>query len=1380
LAGFVINGQAAGDKSGRSVAGVGDVNGDGFADVIVGAYYADPDSRADAGRSYVVFGRTGSTAVDLATLAADANGFVIDGESAGDISGKNVAGAGDVNGDGLADLILAVGNHGSGRSYVVFGQTGSDPIDLSAVAEGTGGFAINGQSDSSGASAASAGDVNGDGLADLIVGANGANGGAGSSYVIFGSTSGAFSQTAVEMGTVDDDELGGASGSTASQTLIGGEGDDTLTGGGGADVLYGGSGDDVLVLDASNVEALSEAFGEGGTTKLARVDGGSGLDTIELSGDSIDLDLTQISDSRIESVERIDLTGDGDNTLTLAYNDVLDLAGMNLINATTRTALGWTDGGTGGYTFAASEGRHQLIVTGDDGDSINESGAFWTNMGTVTNGGNTYVVYNSDSGLAQVLIDERVTINGFTAASDIAPPELQSAVFNNSTLILTLTFDEPYSPHDLSAWQVLVNGTTPNAIVMPLPGGLPTELRLLLTSPVTEGEDTLALTYLAPIAPEDTLQDTAGNLFQSITTPFDITLDTGGGGGGSDSTPPELVEAVIDGFTVTLTFDELLDADSSDTPGVFEVLVDGNPATITATPVIDGYTVTLTLDEAVDESIEDITVGYMDLGAGTAILDEDGNELADFDDEPVFNETGTGGGGDGGGGGGGTSTPTNLSAIAAGTGGFVINGEVLGDNSGISVSGAGDVNGDGLEDVIVGASRAIGAAGRSYVVFGNSGGVAVELSDVAEGTGGFVINGLGACDYSGGSVAAAGDVNGDGLADLIIGAAGGGAANGGHSYVVFGRSGGNVDLDDVVEGIGGFVINGQTDSDASGSSVAGAGDVNGDGLADLIIGAPMANLYLGRSYVVFGQTSPGVVELSDVAAGTGGFVIDGGSGFDHIGVGICVAGAGDVNGDGFADLLVGADQTNPYFRDHAGRSYVVFGSGELTGFDLSDLVGTSVTGVEDGGIAIIGEANEDFSGRSVAAAGDVNGDGLADLIIGAHLKDLIAGTDVGRSYVVFGKAPDTLPIELSEIAAGTGGFAISGQNEHDHSGISVAGAGDLNGDGLADLLIGANQAQSSSPPAGLTYVVFGRTATTEVLLSAIAAGTGGFVINGENANDRNGTSVAAAGDINGDGLADLIVGAYRADFDFGTDPENDAGRSYVIFGSTTGSFSQTAVDQLGNGTSQTLTGSSDAQTIAGGGGDDTIEGGGGADVLLGGAGDDILAIDDTTVDALEAAFGSGGNTAQLARIDGGSGIDTLRLDGADMVLDLTLITNQGAGTPGSTSRIESIEKIDLTGSGNNELVLGIKDVFDIAGMNSFNNANGWDDDTYDLGADGPGGADPVRRHQLVVDGDEGDTMIPSADWNLEGTVTHNAVTYHVYNHDNAQLLINDAVTRMIT
>jgi hypothetical protein len=465
-----------------------------------------------------------------------------------------------------------------------------------------------------------------------------------------------------------------------------------------------------------------------------------------------------------------------------------------------------------------------------------------------------------------------------------------------------------------------------------------------------------------------------------------------------------------------------------------------------------------------------------------------------------------------------------------------IDGADVGSETGAVVAGAGDVNGDGIADVIIGARLASNnsrfASGSAYVVFGQANPTRIDLNNL--GSGGFRIDGAATADLAGDSVAGAGDVNGDGLADLIVGAEGAGNNSrfaSGSAYVVFGKaSTSTVDLSSLGEQ--GFRIDGATSGDEAGISVAGAGDVNGDGYPDVIVGAfnagNNARPASGSAYVVFGTVSTSTVDLA--ALGGQGFRIDGGNAGDEAGT--SVAGAGDMNGDGRSDVIVGAPQASNSSLHFSGSAYVVFGQANPTPIDL-DHLGSR-------GFRIDGAGAGDEAGFSVAKAGDVNGDGVSDVIVGAETASNNNRALSGSAYVVFGKA-STSGVALS--ALGAQGFRVDGAAVGDEAGFSVAGAGDVNGDGRPDVIVGAFFADNNSrTSSGSDYVVFGKASTTTVDLGALRGQ--GFRVDGAAASDFVGGSVAGAGDVNGDGRPDLIVGAEGAD----NNGRLNSGSAYVLYG----------------------------------------------------------------------------------------------------------------------------------------------------------------------------------------------------------------------------------------
>ena len=304
-AGIIIFGADANDGSGWSVSSAGDMNDDGFDDLIIGAVFADSKDnlKQDAGESYVIFGGAIMPAtIDLASL--DTAGITIFGADAGDFSGGAVSSAGDVNGDGFDDLVI--------------GANGGDA---------SGNLKPN----------------------------------AGESYLIFGGNG--FTSSVTHLGSAAGETL---TGTAAANVMNGGRGNDILIGNGGADVLTGGQGNDVL--------ALSDLT-------FKRIIGGTGSDTLRLDGSGMSLNLMAVPDNRILGIEIIDITGSGNNTLTLNLRDVLNL----------------------------SDESNMLTVRRNGGDVVNTGGG-WTAGPDQIIGLNNFKVYTQGS--ARLLIQDTGVIDG--------------------------------------------------------------------------------------------------------------------------------------------------------------------------------------------------------------------------------------------------------------------------------------------------------------------------------------------------------------------------------------------------------------------------------------------------------------------------------------------------------------------------------------------------------------------------------------------------------------------------------------------------------------------------------------------------------------------------------------------------------------------------------------------------------------------------------------------------------------------------------------------------------------------------------------------------------------------------------------------------------
>ncbi|MFA7000564.1 MAG: FG-GAP-like repeat-containing protein [Candidatus Omnitrophota bacterium] len=1111
-------GETAGDNFGASVAAGGDLNNDGYSDVLIGAH----GYSSAKGKAYAFYGSASGMSGNAASPAWSATG-----ETNSDRLGASVAAAGDVNGDGLWDVLIGAYRYGigdNGKVYVYYG-TANSLASVPQVRTGESG------STQFGSSVASAGDVNGDGYSDVVVGAYGYSGNIGKAYVFHGSPSGMTGSASSPSWSSQ-----GESGSDYFGSAVAGAGD--VNGDGYSDVLVGAYANSmtrgkayVFYGSAAGISGTAASpgwsvLGEEGTTNHFGT-------SVSTAGD---------------------VNADG-------YSDVM-IGAFYFVSDPAATGKAYVFHGSAAGMTAASAVDADWIGTAESGNDY--FGTAVSTAGDVNGDGYSDViigapVYGGYQGKVYVFQGSAAGITGTTAAPAWSMVGSSSGDwFGASVAGAGDVNGDGYSDVVIGAWNVLM--ATGKVYVFNGASGGITAPTLNEASWSAEGEGTGH--YFGSVVAA--AGDVNGDGYSDILVGARSYMSLGkayvfhGSSGGITGTAASAAWSATGGKTGDYFSYTLAGAGDINGDGYSDVIVGayqyasgqgriyvyygnewrqgggvGDDPSWQGTGVTNGYFgySVATAGDVNNDGYSDVIVGapvgtvsagrvYVFHGSAQGVTgsasspawsvagegedDWFGYSVATAGDvnNDGYSDIIVGTSGD-------SINPPNgagkayvfhgsasgITAASAAAADWSSIGEADGNDFGASVSTAGDVNNDGYSDVIVGADGYSSAKGKVYVFHGSAAGITGNAASPA-----WSAAGESAGDMFGHSVATAGNVNGDAYSDILVGAYGY-SSNTGKAYVFHGSG----------TGITGTAASpawsatGQNGSDYFGYSVSAAGDVNQDGYSDVIVGAKGYSTSAGKAYVFHGSSGGMTGNSSTPAWSTVGGVSGDLLGFS-------VSTAGDVNNDGYADVIVGAYG----YSDSRGKVYVFHGSaGGITGEPASPAWSST------------GENASDMFGYSVASAGDVNGDGCDDVIIGAYGYSTLTG----RAYVYLGSNG----AEGGGLSPATS-WTAAGQNASDQFGGSLSTAGDVNGDGFSDIIVGA---PGFSGDTGKVYVFYG--SASGITGTALAPA---WSVEGETAGDKFGGSVSTAGDVNGDGYSDVVIGAYRYD--------SLAGKVYVFHGSVSG------------------------------------------------------------------------------------------------------------------------------------------------------------------------------------------------------------------------------------
>lgn len=580
-----------------------------------------------------------------------------------------------------------------------------------------------------------------------------------------------------------------------------------------------------------------------------------------------------------------------------------------------------------------------------------------------------------------------------------------------------------------------------------------------------------------------------------------------------------------------------------------------------------------------------------------------------------------------------------------GSNGFRIAGSPIFRSLGEKVTISPDINGDGLDELFIaienGSANQRNASGSNLVIFGKdfseNTNLVFSVGD-EEFTPSLRLDGTQTFGVYARTVASSGDIDGDGLGDLLISNDLKdlvGVRNGG---VVFAVSGGQVSQAGKAElelrpsqADGIRRIFGNREESRLGKKIDTIGDFDGDGFDDIVISEGRGT----KAHIIFGSEGffKRSLDQSINRLDKSGLVVISGKNYNES---ISVSSAGDFNGDGFSDVLIGYPRRDRGNYSSSGELYVLFGAGR-DDFSQGQVILNDQN--QSSFLKILGPPSS-TAGFDIASIGDVNGDGRDDVAISARV-DAGSFAGSGRVFVVFGQDPRSIRTEIDLANLKTSeGFVVTRRFDDGGLGSDIAGLGDVNGDGRDDFIVGVEFADLfQARNAGQAAVIFGRPQEIEfgeeISISSLRP-TDGFIINGFESEGTLGDSVGGGGDVNGDGINDIIVGASRTDSGFG----NFSGSAFVIFGEQ--GIGGTAIGIVGSDESEILDGTISSEVIEGLRGADTLFGSSGNDTLIGGTGRDEL----FSGSGRDVSFGGGGRDAIFGgrgrdSLDGGRGRDEL-------------------------------------------------------------------------------------------------------------------------------------------